>query len=252
MSAIEFRHVTKYFRHGKPELLGALVFRQLLGSNPNKTANSFPALRDINFTVREGEVVGLVGSNGAGKSTLLALASGVTEPDEGQVNVAGTSVPLLDLGAGFHPDLTGEENLRLNASLLGVSRARTEEFAARVIEFADIGEFIRDPLRVYSAGMTMRLAFSVAVHLDPDVFLIDEIIGVGDAAFQDKCKAKVLEFRNRGKTILMASHSAAFLLEQCDYGLWLDHGAQRAFGDIRDVVEEYQNAGTLTTPQKAR
>ena len=239
MAAIEFNNVSKVFAHGNRQLLGRLVARQLLGRHETRGGNNFQALRDVNFKVEEGESLGIVGANGAGKSTLLALASGVTEPDSGQVTVRGSVAPLLDLGAGFHPDLTGEENLRLNASLLGVTRARTEEFAERVVAFADLGEFIRDPVRVYSSGMTMRLAFSVAIHLDPDVFVIDEIIGVGDAAFQEKCRAKMLEFRKRKKTLLLASHSASLITAMCDRAIWLEKGAIRMTGPADEVMSAY-------------
>ena len=239
MAALEFSHVSKEFAHGGRQLLGRLVGSQLLGLRNPRQANAFQALRDISFTVEPGESVGLVGSNGAGKSTLLALASGVTPPDGGRISVEGTVVPLLDLGAGFHPDLTGEENLRLNASLLGLDRRRTEQIAPAVTEFSELGEFISDPVRVYSSGMVMRLAFSIAVHLDPDVFVIDEIIGVGDAAFQEKCRRKMLEFRERRKTLLVASHSPALITALCDRAIWLEKGSIVRSGAADEVMAAY-------------
>ena len=241
MPAIEFSHVSKEFAHGERQLLMRMVASRLLGLKEGPRANAFQALRDISFTVEQGEALGLIGSNGAGKSTLLALASGVTSPDAGTVAVNGTVAPLLDLGAGFHPDLTGEENLRLNASLLGLTRARTEQIAPAVIEFAALGEFIFDPVRVYSSGMVMRLAFSIAVHLDPDVFVIDEIIAVGDAAFQEKCRLKMLEFRQRRKTLLVASHSPALITAMCDRALWLEKGAIVRAGPAAEVMAAYSN-----------
>jgi lipopolysaccharide transport system ATP-binding protein len=242
MPAIEFSNVSKVFAHGSRQLLARLVARQLLGRHEGTGGNNFQALREVSFTVEPGESIAIIGGNGAGKSTLLALASGVTEPDAGVVTVSGTVAPLLDLGAGFHPDLTGLENLRLNASLLGVTRKRTEEFAARVVEFADLGEFIHDPVRVYSSGMTMRLAFAVAIHVDPEIFIIDEIIGVGDAAFQEKCRAKMLEFRAQKKTLLMASHSADLVAAMCDRAIWLEKGAVRMIGAASDVMAAYTAA----------
>lgn len=242
--AIEFINVSKVFAHGSRQLLGRVVAEQLLGLRKHQSDKDFQALRDVSFAVEQGKSLGLIGANGAGKSTLLALASGVTEPDGGEVRVNGAVAPLLDLGAGFHPDLSGEENLRLNASLLGISRTRTEEFASRVVEFADIGEFIRDPVRVYSSGMMMRLAFSVAVHLDPDVFVIDEIIGVGDTAFQEKCRAKMVEFRKRKKTLLLASHSAVLLESLCDHAIWLDKGQIQKAGTVPEVMAAYAARAT--------
>ena len=242
MPAIEFSNVSKVFAHGSRQLLARLVARQLLGQHEGTGGNNFQALREVSFTVEPGESVAIIGGNGAGKSTLLALASGVTEPDAGAVKVNGTVAPLLDLGAGFRPDLTGLENLRLNASLLGVTRKRTEEFAARVVEFADLGEFIRDPVRVYSSGMTMRLAFAVAIHVDPEIFIIDEIIGVGDAAFQEKCRAKMLEFRTQKKTLLMASHSADLVAAMCGRAIWLEKGVMRMIGGASDVMAAYSTA----------
>jgi ABC-type polysaccharide/polyol phosphate transport system ATPase subunit len=243
MPAVEFIGVSKLFTHGKGQLLARMVARQLLGQKAERDSHDFQALRDVSFVIEHGESLGVIGSNGAGKSTLLALASGVTEPDSGVVNVQGTVAPLLDLGAGFHPDLTGEENLRLNASLLGVTRARTEAFAEEVIAFADIGEFIRDPVRVYSSGMTMRLAFAVAVHLDPDVFAVDEIIGVGDTAFQEKCRRKMFDLRARKKTLLLASHSTDLIEAMCDHAIWLDKGSVVKVGSVAEVLSAYRNRG---------
>jgi lipopolysaccharide transport system ATP-binding protein len=240
MPAIEFSHASKEFAHGGRQLLARLVAEQLFGLRHERRANTFQALHDISFTVEQGEAVGIIGSNGAGKSTLLALASGVTEPDSGTVRVEGTLAPLLDLGAGFHPDLSGEENLRLNASLLGLNREQVERIAPAVADFAGLGDFLRDPVRVYSSGMLMRLAFSIAVHLDPAVFIIDEIIGVGDAAFQEKCRLKMLEFRQRRKTLLVASHSPALILSLCDKAIWLEKGVIRRFGTAEEVMTDYQ------------
>jgi ABC-type polysaccharide/polyol phosphate transport system ATPase subunit len=182
----------------------------------------------------------VVGPTGAGKSTLLGLLAGLAQPDCGEITVNGRVAALLELGSGFHPDLTGAENLWLNASLLGLTRKRTEELFDTIVEFAGIGEFIGEPLRTYSAGMLMRLAFSVAVNTDADILVIDEILAVGDQAFQAKCFERILEFRRGSKTILCVSHSLEMLESLCDRALWLDHGEVMMDGTMRSVREAYE------------
>jgi len=176
---------------------------------------------------------------------LLGLVAGVSQPDEGTVTVNGQVTALLELGSGFHLDLTGRENVRLNAALLGLSRRQTAEAFERIVDFSGIREFIDEPLRTYSTGMVMRLAFSVAIHKDPDILLIDEILAVGDAAFQAKCIEKVHEFRNAGKTLLCVSHSN-MIRQLCDRAIWLDHGELVLSGAIGDVLEAY--AGRQIAP----
>jgi ABC-type polysaccharide/polyol phosphate transport system ATPase subunit len=212
---------------------------QLLGWKQRARATDFHALRDVSFHVDHGEAVGVIGGNGAGKSTLLSLVTGVAEPDEGEVHVEGKVASVLDLGAGLHPDLTGMENVRLNASLLGLSRHETEQYYEEVVEFSGVREFIGDPLRSYSSGMMMRLAFSVAAQLNPDVFAIDEVIAVGDTAFQQKCLARMKRFREQNKTILLASHNERTLRDMCDRLLWLDHGKLMRQGGVEEVLEAY-------------
>jgi ABC-type polysaccharide/polyol phosphate transport system ATPase subunit len=181
----------------------------------------------------------IVGSNGAGKSTLLALAAGLATPDQGTVEVNGRVAALLELGSGFHPDLTGAENLLMNASLLGVRRKRAVELFDRIVDFSGIEEFIGDPLRTYSSGMIMRLAFAIAIHTDADVILIDEVLAVGDAAFQVRCIDALYEFRRAGKSILFVSHAAAAVRKMCDRALWLDRGETMMMGDVDSVLEAY-------------
>ena len=181
----------------------------------------------------------MVGPNGAGKSTLLGLVAGLAQPDEGSVTVNGRVAALLELGAGFHMDLTGAENVRLNAALIGLSRKRTNESFERIAEFAGIGEFMREPLRTYSTGMVMRLAFAVAVHVDPEVLLVDEVLAVGDQAFQAKCIEKIHEFRNAGKTLLCVSHASGMVQQLCDRAIWLDHGELIMSGSVLEVTEAY-------------
>jgi len=237
---IRFNGVCKSFRHGAGSKLLRThivdVFRN------RKKKEDFFALRNVSFNLGEGESLAVVGRNGAGKSTLLSLIAGLAEPTSGKVQVNGRVAALLELGSGFHPELTGEENLRLNASLLGISKARTEELHDAIVDFADIGDFIREPLRTYSTGMMMRLAFSVAINVDPDILIIDEVLAVGDQAFQEKCFKRIREFRSRGKTLLFVSHSSPLVRVMCDRALWLSHGEVAMDGPADEVLEAYADS----------
>ncbi|MBI5280417.1 MAG: ABC transporter ATP-binding protein [Candidatus Solibacter usitatus] len=197
------------------------------------------ALQDLNFEIGHGECVALVGPNGAGKSTILSLIAGLSPPDEGRVEVNGRVAAMLELGSGFHYDLTGEENALLNAALLGMSREQARDAMPGIIEFAELGEFIREPLRTYSTGMVMRLAFAVAVHVDPDILLIDEVLAVGDQQFQKKCFEKIHAFRRAGKTLVFVSHATELLRELCDRAIWLDHGRLVQDGPLAEVLDAY-------------
>jgi ABC-type polysaccharide/polyol phosphate transport system ATPase subunit len=242
MSVIELQNVSKkYHRHAGQMLLRNHLTRLLTGQKDDP----FFALKRVSFTVERGESLAVIGSNGAGKSTLLSLVAGVSRPDEGVVKVNGQVAALLELGSGFHPDLTGRENVRLNAALLGLSRRETATAFEAIVEFSGIREFIDEPLRTYSTGMVMRLAFSVAIHRDPEVLLVDEILAVGDAAFQAKCIEKIHEFRNAGKTLLFVSHTT-MIRQLCDRAVWLDHGELILSGAVNEVVEAY--AGRQTAP----
>jgi len=190
----------------------------------------FWALRDITFSLKRGDVLGLVGPNGAGKSTLLKILSRVTVPTYGSFVVNGRLGALIEIGAGFHPDFSGRENVYLNASLLGLSRKETDRVLPEIIAFAELGDFFDAAVKTYSSGMYTRLAFSVAAFVDPDVLLIDEILAVGDEYFQRKCYAKLNEFRSRGKTICFVSHDLAAVERLCRRGLLLEHGTVRAEG----------------------
>jgi ABC-type polysaccharide/polyol phosphate transport system ATPase subunit len=207
-----------------------------------QTTARFYALRDISFTVDHGESVAIIGPNGAGKSTLLNLATGLCRPDQGRVATFGRIAPLLELGAGFHPDLTGAENVRINSSLMGLSRREMRVKFDEIVAFSEVGDFINEPLRTYSTGMAMRLAFSVAVCVDPDLLIIDEVLGVGDLAFSAKCLARIMEFRQMGKTILCVSHSIATVLELCNRAIWLDHGRMVDSGPVNRVMQAYKDA----------
>ncbi len=237
--AIIFHEVSKSFaRH-----VGQLLIRErLLNLVKSRKAERFHALQDVSFTLGHGESIGVIGHNGAGKSTLLSLATGLCYPDSGRVEVNGRVAALLDLGAGFHPDLTGAENVCINAALLGFSRHQVRAKFDEIVAFADIGEFINEPLRVYSSGMTMRLAFSVAVNVDPDILIIDEVLAVGDLTFQAKCRERIMQFRNAGKTILCVSHATETLKDLCQRAIWLDHGRVMSDGPLNRVLESYESA----------
>jgi ABC-type polysaccharide/polyol phosphate transport system ATPase subunit len=237
MERIVFDNVSKKFALGGGRKLLRGHLHDLVGRGGGP---SFYALRNVSFTLRDGESLAVIGSNGAGKSTLLNLATRVCDPNEGRVKVNGRVSAVLDLGSGFHYDLTGAENLRLNASLSGLSRRKTADLFDEIVDFSGIGEFIDQPLRTYSAGMTMRLAFSVAIHTDPDILIVDEVMGVGDQAFHAKCFDRMLGFRKAGKTILCASHAADMLRLMCDRALWLDHGQVILLGKLEEVLGAYQ------------
>jgi len=245
MYIVEFRDVSKIYYHGSGKMLLRSRLRQWLSG---RRATSFAAVKNISFALRQGESLAVVGSNGAGKSTLLSLVAGLSRPDTGSISVNGRLAALLELGSGFHQDLTGAENITLNASLLGLTRKRTAELFDQIVEFSGIGDdFIDEPLRTYSTGMVMRLAFSVAINMDPDVLLVDEVLAVGDAVFQEKCFQKIREFRHAGRSILCVSHAAGMVAELCDRAIWLNHGEMVMYGAISEVMEAYSgvSAGAL-------
>ena len=202
--------------------------------------NSFLALDNINLSVNQGEIFGIIGRNGAGKSTLLKILARVLHPTEGHVWIKGKVYPLLQLGAGFHPELTGIENVYLNGTLLGHSRQDITEKLPEITDFAEIGDFINAPLRTYSSGMTARLGFSVATAWVPDILILDEILSVGDAAFVEKCSNRMKDFRESGATILLVSHSIDMVAELCQRAALLDHGKLVTVGDAKEVSEEYR------------
>ena len=242
MPVIEFRNVSKKFnRHVGQMLLRNHLTRLLARRGDDR----FVALKHVSFRVRQGESVAVIGRNGAGKSTLLTLVAGVQRADEGEVIVNGHVAGLLELGAGFHPDLTGRENVNLNAALLGMTRRQTRASFDSIVEFSGIRDFIDEPLRTYSTGMVMRLAFSVAISRDPEILLIDEVLAVGDAAFQAKCIDKIHELRDAGRTLLCVSHSP-MILQLCDRAVWLDHGELILDGPISDVAAAYAGRPATT------
>lgn len=199
------------------------------------------ALQGISLTVNKGDSLGIIGSNGAGKSTLLKVISGVIKPAEGSVNVYGKIAPLIELGAGFDHELTGSENISLNASILGFSKKEIEEKYDSIIDFSELRDFINTPLKNYSSGMIARLGFSIATEVNPDILIIDEILAVGDASFKKKSKERILEFREKGVTILFVSHSMEDVMNICNKVVWIDHGKIKMFGEPEKVIAEYQS-----------
>lgn len=199
------------------------------------------ALRDITLDVSNGESLGVIGHNGAGKSTLLKVVAGVIKPVEGRVNVSGRIAPLIELGTGFDHELTGRENIYLNASILGFSRKDIEERFNRIIEFSELQDFINAPLKNYSSGMVARLGFSIATEVDPDILVIDEVLSVGDAQFNKKSRDKILEFRKKGITILFVSHAMDEIVNLCDRVLWLKHGRMEMIGEPAEVIDVYKS-----------
>ena len=231
---IEIAGVTKEFplrhRRSLKELAVAAVRKQDLG------INTFKALDDVTFDVHEGETVALLGFNGSGKSTLLKLISGVLRPDGGRIRTRGRVAGLIEVGAGFHPDLTGRENVFLNGAILGMTKKQIEDAYESIVEFSEIPDFMDTEVKFYSSGMFLRLAFAVAVHSDPEVFLIDEILAVGDEPFQRKCLDEIRGLSDQGKTLVIVSHDLNMVSDLCERGVLLDKGVKVADGPSKDVV----------------
>ena len=202
--------------------------------------NEFWALNDVSFDVHRGEVVGIIGHNGAGKSTILKVISGILNPTKGEVKVHGNIVPMLELGSGFDFDLTGRENIYLNGAILGYTEEFLKEKFDEILAFSELGEFIEMPIRNYSSGMLMRLAFSIATVVHPEIMIVDEILAVGDADFQEKSKKRMLELMSGGTTVLFVSHSIAQIEEMCSRVVWLDHGHVKLVGEASDICAAYQ------------
>jgi len=241
-AAVSFKGVSKRFtlHHERPRTLQELAIG-LLGGDKGRTEELW-ALKDVDFEVEQGETLGIIGPNGAGKSTILKLVAGIMRPTSGEIVVTGKVSPLLELGAGFHHDLTGRENIYLNAALLGVRERETKAKFQEIVEFAELERFIDVPLKHYSSGMYVRLGFAVAVNVDPGILLIDEVLAVGDEAFQRKCLAKTEEFQREGRTMIFVSHSLAAVKKLCNRALWLDKGCMRSIGAAEKVVDEYLEA----------
>ncbi|MCW1969237.1 MAG: ABC transporter ATP-binding protein [Anaerolineae bacterium] len=248
---IEFNDVSKCFKLDRHK---ARTFQQLFISRFNRLKNTlrpgaarpsddtFWSLRNVSFNIQRGESVGLIGSNGAGKSTSLKLMSRIILPTSGTVNVRGRVTALLELGAGFHPELSGRDNIVLNGAVMGLSRKEIEKKIDAIIEFAELSDFIDAPVKHYSSGMYARLGFSVAVHLDPEVLLVDEALAVGDQHFQEKCQEYMLRLKRKGVTFFLVSHSLPAIEQLCSRALWLDHGHLRMDDDVHKVSDAYYRA----------
>ena len=242
------RSLKRSLWYGIEDLASEMFLRR--GGRGRLRRDEFWSLKDVNFGVAQGETLGLVGHNGAGKSTLLKLVNGLIKPDEGRIRIRGRIGALIELGAGFHPVLTGRENIFVNAAILGLSRGEVERRLGEIIDFAEIGEFIDAPVQSYSSGMKVRLGFSVAAHLNPDVLLIDEVLSVGDAAFRKRCVDRLSDYRRRGGTIIFVSHNAAVVEAMCDRVLWLDHGRVVEVGEPAGIIRKYE-AQALEVSRKA-
>ena len=243
-AAIELHGICKRFRSlgRRPSTTLKSAVLELVRGRRQRARERFTALRDIDLTVEAGRTLGVIGANGSGKSTLLKLIAGIYRPDGGTLRVRGRVAPLIELGAGFHPELTGRENVVINGIILGLSQREVRRRLDAIVEFAGMREFIDAPARTYSSGMYMRLGFAVAVHLDPDVLLIDEVLAIGDEAFARKCADRFAEFRRVGKTLLLVGHEAATVARWCDEAVWLDHGVLRAAGPPHKVIDLYRQA----------
>jgi ABC-type polysaccharide/polyol phosphate transport system ATPase subunit len=211
-----------------------------------ETFHAFEAVKHVSFQIFRGRTVGIIGRNGSGKSTILKIIAGVYPPTSGRISVRGSVAPLIELGAGFHHELTGRENILINGLLLGLTKRQVQEREERIIEFAEIGEFIDSPVKQYSSGMYMRLAFSVATEVDPDILLIDEILAVGDASFREKCYERLRNFRDRGKTIVLVSHDVNMIKLFCDRVLLINKGELVEDGPADEVISRY--AGLFAKP----
>lgn len=223
----------------------------LFGARGGRWRRDHRALQGVGFEVRRGETVGIVGRNGSGKSTLLQVLCGTLEPSAGEIRVQGRVAALLELGAGFNPEFTGRENVFLYGTVLGLGRAGIISRFESIAAFADIGAFIDEPVRTYSSGMFVRLAFAVAIHVDPEILIVDEALSVGDEAFQRKCFGRIEQLREKGATILFVSHSAGTVVDLCDRALWLDSGELLADGPAREVVAQYQRFAHAPEERKA-
>ncbi|HWP84050.1 MAG TPA: ABC transporter ATP-binding protein [Terriglobia bacterium] len=245
-AAIEARNLAKMYRvYPGP----AARLKEMLLLGRRRYHEEFWALNDISFVVPRGGALGVIGLNGSGKSTLLELVAGTLEPTRGQVITRGRIAALLALGAGFNPEFTGRENVRLNGEILGLSRAEVERCLPRIERFAEIGEFMDRPVKTYSTGMTIRLAFAVAIHVDPEILVVDEVLAVGDAIFVNRCTQRFQELRQRGVTVLLASHDLALVKLLCDQVLLLSGGRLIAAGDPASVVNRYN--GMVLERQRA-
>ena len=250
MPAIRVEHVSKCFKLIKQRPFLAKEILRRMFQLPSDI-ESYWALRDVSFEVERGESIAVIGVNGSGKSTLLSLIAQTSYPTEGTVTVDGRVGPLLELGAGFHPDLTGHENIYLNASLLGLSREEIDAKFEAIVDYADIGPFLDAPIATYSTGMKARLGFAVLAQIDPDILIVDEALSVGDGEFQQKCERTMRELLDKGTTMFLVSHDMRTILELCPRTIWLQGGRIRAMGRSQEIVDEYISTWHVHAAQTA-
>lgn len=243
MYAIKVENITKSFRLKsrcqRTTTLKTMLVNLLKGKHIIQEEREFWALRNVSFEIPKGITLGIIGSNGSGKSTLLKLIAGIHRPTSGGVATDGRISALIELGAGFHPEFTGRENIFINGIILGLTRKQIQQRLEDIIQFSELEDFIDSPVKTYSSGMYMRLAFAIAVTVDPDILLIDEILAVGDASFQKKCQNRINTFKADGKTIVIVTHDLSALERYCERVLWLDHGELRAYGEVQSVMQMY-------------
>lgn len=237
---INVSNVTMKFRMNADKILSLKEFVTTALRGKLKF-NEFTALKNVTFKVKKGETVGIIGRNGAGKSTVLKVISGILKPTEGTVECSGNVVPMLELGSGFDQDMTGKENIFLNGAILGYSEDFLNKKYNEIVEFSELGNFIDVPIRNYSSGMLMRLAFSIAAVVKPEILIVDEILSVGDAMFQEKSKKRMLELMSGGTTVLFVSHSLEQIREMCNRVIWLEHGEVKMIGRAEEVCNAYQS-----------
>jgi lipopolysaccharide transport system ATP-binding protein len=243
---IEVRQLGKKYLKNKTGGEFATLRERLTIFQPRSKREDFWALKDINFSLKKGQVLGVVGKNGAGKSTLFKIISQITKPSTGEVIVRGQVSSLLEVGTGFHPELSGQENIFLNGAILGMSRSEIQKQFAKIVEFSGVGNFLQDPVKYYSNGMYMRLAFAIAAHLTSEIMIIDEVLAVGDQQFQKQCLAKIKQLvAEEGRTVLLVSHNLESVMKFCNICLWLEAGQLRAFGESEKIVNDYKKSFTI-------
>ena len=242
-NAVEVINVLKNFRKAtvkQTTTLKTAFVNIIQGKRKRNKKETLTVLNDISFAIKKGTTFGIMGRNGAGKSTLLKLIAGIMVPTKGKIVINGTLTPLLELGSGFHPELTGRENILINGLILGINKRDIIKKYDEIIDFAELRNSIDQPIRTYSSGMYVRLAFSIAVNINPDIILLDEVLAVGDAEFSKKSKAKIKEFKEKGKTIIFVSHDPTSIMEMCDEVLYLDNGKIQIIGEPAMVASAYQ------------
>jgi lipopolysaccharide transport system ATP-binding protein len=258
---IRVEHLSKVYRIGEHQqgyktlresIMGTLSapFRRRRSAVRGQSSDTIWALKDVSLEVKRGEVVGIIGRNGAGKTTLLKILSCITEPTDGRAEICGRVGSLLEVGTGFHPELTGRENIYLNGAILGMRKTEIERKFDEIVDFAEIEKFIDTPVKRYSSGMYVRLAFAVAAHLEPEILLVDEVLAVGDAAFQKKCLGKMGDVAKEGRTVLFVSHNMAAVTRLCRKAIWLDMGRLCMTGAAEQVVSQYLTSGTTANGQR--